>query len=113
MYSEHMRYKRTLTLLLALTPTLITANEEKMFMNCGLEAEVVMQVIDSKIKDEPLQDLIAGWQNSLTDVLKAHYVKEMVTYAYINYPMMTKLEIANLQLKFLTSTFILKLKKQA
>ena len=67
-------------------------------MNCALEAEVAMQVIDSKLDDEPLMELITGWQDSLADVLEKEYIEEMVSYAYMNYPVMTKLEIAKTQL---------------
>ena len=87
-----------LFLFMALQPSFLIAIEEKLFMNCALEAEVAMQVIDSKVKDEPLRELITGWQDSLADVLEKDYVEEMVTHAYMNYPVMTKLEIANLQL---------------
>ena len=67
-------------------------------MNCGLEAEIAMQVIDSKIKDETLTEIITGWQNNLADVLEKDYIETLATFAYRNYPVMTKLEIANLQL---------------
>ena len=93
-----MRHLTTLILFMALTPSFVIAIEEKLFMNCALEAEVAMQVIDSKLEDEPLMELITGWQDSLADVLGKDYIEEMVSYAYMNYPVMTKLEIANTQL---------------
>ena len=88
----------TLILFMALKPNFVIASEEKLFMNCALEAEVALQVIDSKLEDEPLMELITGWQDSLADVLGKDYIEEMVSYAYMNYPVMTKLEIANTQL---------------
>ena len=60
----------TLILFMALTPLSVIASEEKLFMNCALEAEVAMQVIDSKDNDEPLVELITGWQDSLSVLQK-------------------------------------------
>ena len=75
------------------------AETNKKFMDCALEAEIVMQVVEDKVKEETLNEIILGWQKSSEGTfLNNNYIEEMVTFAYMNYPVMTKLEIANLQL---------------
>ena len=80
--------------------TLPSAKNNKEFMDCALEAEIAIDVIKSKVKEEPLGKIIDEWQNSTEGTfLEKNYIETLVTFAYLNYPVMTKLEIANLQIK--------------
>ena len=75
-----------------------SAEEPKEFLDCGLEAEIAMRVVDSKIKGKPLTEIVSDWQKGEQEYTK-DYIETLVTFAYRNYPVMTKLEIANLQLR--------------
>ena len=88
----------TLTIIVLLSNSVV-AGEHKKFMECGFEAEVVLDVIDSKIKGKSLNDIIVGWQETVDNHLTKKYVEEMVTFAFLNYPVLSKLTIANRQLK--------------
>ena len=57
-----------------------------------------MRVVDSKIKGKPLTESVGDWQKGEEEYTK-DYIETLVTFAYRNYPVMTKLEIANLQLR--------------
>ena len=74
------------------------ADKPKEFLDCGLEAEIAMRVVDSKIKGKPLTEIVSDWQKGEEEYTK-DYIEALVTFAYRNYPVMTKLEIANLQLR--------------
>ena len=88
----------TLSLLLIVAPCPTMAGSPKEFLDCGLEAEIAMRVIDSKIAGKPLNEIVTDWQKGEEEYTKA-YIETLVTFAYRNFPVMTKLEIANLQLK--------------
>lgn len=63
-------------------------------MDCALEAEITIDVIKSKVKEEPLGKIIDEWQNSTEGTfLEKDYIETLVTFAYLNYPVMTKLKI--------------------
>ena len=87
----------TLSFLLTITPCLTIADNPKEFLDCRLEAEIAMRVVDSKIKGKPLNAIVSDWQKGEKEYTK-DYIETLVTFAYRNYPVMTKLEIANLQL---------------
>ena len=73
------------------------ADKPKEFLDCGLEAEIAMRVVDSKIKGKPLTEIVRDWQKGEEEYTN-DFIETLVTFAYRNYPVMTKLEIANLQL---------------
>ena len=78
--------------------SLAYADNPKEFLDCGLEAEIVMRVVDSKIKGKPLTEIVRNWQKGEEEYTN-DFMETLVTFAYRNYPVMTKLEIANLQLR--------------
>ena len=88
----------TLSFLLTITPCLTIADNPKEFLDCGLEAEITKRVVDSKIKGTPLTEIVSDWQKGEEEYTK-DYIENLVTFAYRNYPVLTKLEIANLQLR--------------
>ena len=88
----------TLSFLMILTPCLTMAGSPKEFLDCGLEAEIAMRVVDSKIKGKPLTEIVLDWQKGEEEYTN-DFIERLVTFAYRNYPVMTKLEIANLQLR--------------
>ena len=88
----------TFSFLLIITPCLTIADKPKEFLDCGLEAEITMRVVDSKIKGKPLTEIVSDWQKGEEEYTK-DYIETLVIFAYRNYPVMTKLEIANLQLR--------------
>ena len=88
----------TLSFILIITPCLTMAGSPKEFLDCGLEAEIAMRIVDSKIKGKPLTEIVSDWQKGEEEYTK-DYIETLVTFAYRNYPVMTKLEIANLQLR--------------
>ena len=88
----------TLSFILIITPCLTMADSPKEFLDCGLEAEIAMRVVDTKIKGKPLTGIVSDWQKGEEEYTK-DYIETLVTFAYRNYPVMTKLEIANLQLR--------------
>jgi len=51
----------TLSLLLTVAPCLTMAGSPKEFLDCGLEAEIAMRVIDSKMKGKPLNEIVTEW----------------------------------------------------
>ena len=74
------------------------AEQPKEFLDCGLEAEITMRVVDSKIKGKPLTEIVRDWQKGEEEYTN-DFMETLVTFAYRNYPVMTQLEIANLQLR--------------
>ena len=75
----------------------VKADKPKEFLDCGLEAEIAMRVVDSKTKGKPLTEIVRDWQKGEEEYTN-DFIERLVTFAYRNYPVMTKLEIANLQL---------------
>jgi hypothetical protein len=68
------------------------ADKPKEFLECGLEAEIVMRVVDPKIQGKPLTEIVREWQEGEQEHTK-NFIERLVTFAFSNYPVMTKLEI--------------------
>jgi hypothetical protein len=68
------------------------ADKPKEFLDCGLAAEIVMRVVDSKIKGKPLTGIVREWQKGEQEHTK-DFIERLFTFAFSNYPVMTKLKI--------------------
>ena len=73
-----------LSLLLSVIPCLTMADKPKEFLDCGLEAEIVMRVVDSKIKGKPLTEIVRDWQKGEKEYTK-DYIETLVTFAFCFY----------------------------
>ena len=60
----------TLSFILIITPCLTMADKPKEFLDCGLEAEIAMRVVDSKIKGTPLTEIVSDWQKGEEEYTK-------------------------------------------
>ena len=63
----------TLSFLLIITLCLTMADKPKEFLDRGLEAKIVMRVVDSRTIGTPLTEIVSDWQKG-----EEEYTKDLV-----------------------------------